>query len=135
SASEGYEDALGDGKMWQLLRFIRQQERSYLGGAGTTASNGALQITTTNTPTAALSTLNGPANQTNLPTGSYGFVYAVALNYRAVTNPNNTVALGITTQYLRTNADSSTDLINGGTGIVSLVSGKFGPTVAVSAPT
>ena len=50
SASEGYEDALGDGKMWQLLRFIRQQERSYLGGAGTTASNGALQIGTTNTP-------------------------------------------------------------------------------------
>jgi hypothetical protein len=135
SASEGYEDALGDGKMWQLLRFIRQQERSYLGGAGTTASNGALQITTTNTPTAALSTLNGPANQTNLPTGSYGFVYAVALNYRAVTNPNNTVALGITTQYLRTNADSSTDIINGGTAIISSPSGKFGPTVAVSAPT
>ena len=46
SASEGYEDALGDGKMWQLLRFIRQQERSYIGGAGTTASRGALQIGT-----------------------------------------------------------------------------------------
>lgn len=135
SASEGYEDALGDAKMWQLLRFIRQQERSYLGGAGTTASNGALQITTTNTPTAALSTLNGPANQTNLPTTSYGFGYVVALNYRAVTNPNNTVANGITTQFLRSNADGSADVINGGTAIVSAVSGKFGPTVAVSAPT
>ena len=135
SASEGYEDALGDGKMWQLLRFIRQQERSYLGGTGTTASNGALQIGTTNTPTAALSTLNGPANQSNLPTGSYGFGYAVALNYRAVTNPNNTVAAGITTQYLRSNADGSADVINGGSAIVSAVSGKFGPTVAVSAPT
>ena len=92
SASEGYEDALGDGKMWQLLRFIRQQERSYLGGAGTTASNGALQIGTTNTPTAALSTLNTrPANQAILPTGSYAAAYAVALNYRAAINPNNTV--------------------------------------------
>lgn len=135
SASEGYEDALGDGKMWQLLRFIRQQERSYIGGAGTTASRGALQITTCNTPTAALSTLNGPANQSNLPTGSYGYGYAVALNYRAVTNPNNTVANGITTQYLRSNADGSGDVINGGTSICSAVSGKFGPTVAVSAPT
>ena len=135
SASEGYEDALGDGKMWQLLRFIRQQERSYLGGAGTTASNGALQIGTTNTPTAALSTLNGPANQSNLPTSSYGFGYAVALNYRAAINPNNTVAAGITTQFLRSNADGSTDVINGGTAIVSAPSAKFGPTVAVSAPT
>ena len=121
--------------MWQLLRFIRQQERSYLGGAGTTASNGALQIGTTNTPTAALSTLNGPANQSNLPTSSYGFGYAVALNYRAAINPNNTVAAGITTQFLRSNADGSTDVINGGTAIVSAASAKFGPTVAVSAPT
>ena len=131
SASEGYEDALGDGKMWQLLRFIRQQERSYLGGAGTTASNGALQITTTNTPTAALSNLNvGNLNTGNLPNGSYAAAYAVALNYRAVTNPNNTVSAGITTQYLRTNADSSTDIINGGTAIVSGASGVAGPTTS-----
>jgi hypothetical protein len=131
SASEGYEDALGDGKMWQLLRFIRQQERSYIGGAGTTASNGALQITTTNPPTAALSNVNASQlNATNLPNGSYAAAYAVALNYRAVTNPNNTVALGITTQYLRTNADSSQDVINGGTAIVSGASGVAGPTTS-----
>ena len=130
SASEGYEDALGDGKMWQLLRFIRQQERTMLGGAGNTASNGALQIGTTNTPTAALTATNNSSNNaTNLPTGSYAAAYAVALNYRAQANPNNTVTNGITTQYLRTNADGSTDVINGGTGIVSAASGVAGPTV------
>jgi hypothetical protein len=128
SASEGYEDALGDGKMWQLLRFIRQQERSYLGGAGTEASNGALQIGTTNTPTAALSAL-GTNNSTNLPTGSYAAAYAVALNYRAAINPNNTVTAGISTQYLRSNADGSADVINGGSAIVSAASNVAGPTV------
>jgi hypothetical protein len=131
SASEGYEDSLGDGKMWQLLRFIRMQERSYLGGAGTTASNGALQIGTTNTPTAALTALsNASNNATNLPTGAYAAAYAVALNYRAAINPNNTVSAGITTQYLRTNADGSSDVINGGTAIVSPVSNVAGPTTS-----
>ena len=130
SASEGYEDALGDGKMWQLLRFIRQQERTYLGGAGTTASNGALQIGATNTPTGVLSSLNNAIYVTGvLPVGSYAAAYAVALNYRAAVNPNNTVANGITTQYLRSNADGSTDVINGGTAIVSAASNVVGPTV------
>ena len=131
SASEGYEDALGDGKMWQLLRFIRQQERSYIGGAGTTASNGALQITTTNTPTGVLSSLNNAIYVTGvLPVGSYAAAYAVALNYRAAINPGNTVSAGITTQYLRSNADGSADVINGGTAIVSAASNVVGPTVS-----
>ena len=130
SAAEGYEDTLGDGKMWQLLRFIRMQERSYIGGAGTTASNGALQLSTTNTPAGILSALNDSIYVTgNFPVGAYAAAYAVGLNYRAVTNPQNTVALGITTQYLRTNADSSTDVINGGTAIVSSPSAVVGPTV------
>ena len=131
SASEGYEDALGDGKMWELLRFVRQQERSYIGGAGTTASNGALQIGTTNTPVGVLSSLNNAAFVTGvLPVGSYAAAYAVALNYRAATNPNNTVANGIVTQYLRSNADGSADTINGGTAIVSAASNVVGPTVS-----
>jgi len=130
SAGEGYEDTLGDAKMWQLLRFIRQEERSLLGGAGTTASNGALQLATCNTPVGVLSSTNNSSYVTGvLPVGSYAAAYAVALNYRAVTNPNNTVALGITTQYLRTNADGSTDVINGGTSIVSAASNVVGPTV------
>jgi hypothetical protein len=130
SASEGYEDALGDGKMWQLLRFIRQQERSYLGGAGTTASNGALQIGTTNTPTGVLSSLNNANFVTGvLPVGSYVAAYAVALNYRAAINPGNTVSAGITTEYLRSNADGSADVINGGSAIVSAASNVVGPTV------
>lgn len=130
SASEGYEDALGDGKMWQLLRFIRQQERSYIGGAGTTASNGALQLGTTNTPTAQLSATNNAGNISGtLPTGSYVAGYAVALNYRAASNPNNTVTNGIVTQFLRSNADGSSDVINGGTAAVSAASDVAGPTV------
>ena len=131
SAAEGYEDTLGDAKMWELLRFIRQQERTMLGGAGTTASNGALQIGTTNTPVGVLSATNNAIFVTGvLPVGSYAAAYAVALNYRAAVNPNNTVINGVTTQYLRTNADGSTDVINGGTAIVSAVSNVVGPTVS-----
>lgn len=131
SASEGYEDALGDGKMWELLRFVRMQERTYLGGAGTTASNGALQIGTTNTPAGVLSSLNNAAYVIGvLPVGSYAAAYAVALNYRAAVNPLNTVANGIVTQYLRSNADGSTDIINGGTAAISAASAVAGPTVS-----
>ena len=131
SASEGYEDTLGDGKMWQLLRFIRQQERSYIGGAGTTASNGSLQIGTTNTPTGVLTaTQNSANNATNFPAGAFAAAYAVALNYRAATNPTFTVTNGITTQTLRSNADGSTDVINGGTAAISAVSNVVGPTVS-----
>jgi len=131
SASEGYEDALGDGKMWQLLRFLRMRERTYLGGSATTNGAGtALQLGTTNTPTGVLSATNNAKFVTGvLPVGSYAAAYAVGLNYRALTNPTNTVAAGITTQYLRTNADGSTDVINGGTAIVSAASNVVGPTV------
>lgn len=130
SAGEGYEDILGDGKMWELLRFVRMQERSYLGGAGTTASNGALQLGTTGTPVGVLSALNNAKFVTGvLPVGSYAAAYAVSLNYRAAVNSSNTVAAGITTQYLRSNADGSADTINGGTAIVSAASNVVGPTV------
>ncbi len=131
SASEGYEDALGDGKMWQLLRFIRQQERSYIGGAGTTASRGALQLGKANTPGVSITAAGPTTNLTNLPTGYFAAAYVVALNYRAVTNPNNTVSNGVTTQYLRSNADGSADVVNGGTGIVSTTSGT---SLATTAP-
>ena len=132
SASEGYEDVQGDGKMWQLLRFMILQEATYIGGAGA-GSNGdvtSLQIGTTNTPVGVLSALNNATFVTGvLPVGSYAAAYAVALNYRAATSPTNTVPLGITTQYLRSNADGSTDIINGGTAIVSAASNVVGPTV------
>jgi hypothetical protein len=131
SAGEGYEDVLGDGKMMELLRFVRMQERTYVGGSGTSASNGALQLSTTNTPVGVLSALNNSSYVTGvLPVGSYAAAYAVALNYRAITNPTNTVAAGITTQFLRTNSDSSSDVINGGTAIVSAASNVVGPTVS-----
>ncbi len=131
SAGEGYEDVLGDGKMWELMRFVRMQERTYLGGAGTGAANGALQLQTTNTPVGVLSALNNTSYVTGvLPVGSYAAAYAVGLNYRAVTNPVNTISAGITTQYLRTNADGSSDVINGGTAIVSGASNVVGPTVS-----
>lgn len=132
SAAEGYEDTLGDAKMWQLLRFMIQQEQTYIGGAGA-GSNGdvtALAIGATNTPVGVLSALNNTKQVTGVfPTGSYAAAYAVALNYRAATNPTNTVANGLTTQFLRSNADGSTDVINGGTAIVSAASNVVGPTV------
>lgn len=133
SAAEGYEDTLGDAKMWQLLRFMILQESTYIGGA-TAGSNGdvtSLQLGTTNTPAGVLSSLNNAIYVTGvLPVGSYAAAYAVALNYRAATRPTNTVANGITTQYLRSNADGSTDVINGGTAIVSAASNVVGPTVS-----
>lgn len=132
SAAEGYEDTLGDGKMWQLLRFMILQEATYIGGASA-GSNGdvtSLQLGTTNTPAGVLSALNNAKFVTGvLPVGSYAAAYAVALNYRAATNPVNTVANGIVTQYLRSNADGSSDVINGGTAIVSAASNVVGPTV------
>jgi hypothetical protein len=133
SAAEGYEDTLGDGKMWQLLRFMILQESTYIGGAGTGALGGALQLGTTGTPVGVLSALNNAIFVTGvLPVGSFAAAYALALNYRAATRPTNTVAAGITTQYLRANADGSADVINGGTAIVSAASNVVGPTVTAT---
>lgn len=130
SASEGYTDSLGNGKQWQLLRFMILQEQTYLGGAGTGASGGSLQLGTTPTPASLLSA-NGNATQNNtlFPVGYYAAAYAVALNYRAATNPTNTITAGITTQYLRSNSDGSADVINGGTAAISAASPVAGPTV------
>jgi hypothetical protein len=131
SASEGFEDVASDAKQWQLLRFMIQQESTYIGGASA-GGNGtvtSLQIGTTNTPAGVLSALNNSIYVTGvLPIGSYAAAYAVALNYRGATNPTNTVTNGITTQYLRSNADGSTDVINGGSAIVSAASAVAGPT-------
>lgn len=131
SASEGFTAVLSDAKLGQLLRFRRNQERTYIGGASTTGANGSpLNLGTANTPSGVLTSLNNLQNNaTNLPTGSYAATYVVALNYRAATNPSNTVANGLTFTYTRTNADGSQDTINGGTGIVSAASNVVGPTV------
>jgi hypothetical protein len=129
SASEGFEDVLGTAKMAQLLRFRRNQERTYLGGASTLGANGnPLQLGTANTPVGSL-TASGTNNPANLPTGSYAAAYVVGLSYRAATNPVNTPANGIVLQYTRTNADGSQDVINGGNGIASAASNVVGPTV------
>ena len=135
SAAEGYEDTLGDAKMWQLLRMRRMLERTYLGGASTTGAAGnPLQLGTTGTPVGSLTTA-GPAPTANLPAGSYAAAYCVALAYRAVVASNNSVATGLVTQYGRVSADgSATDTINGGTAIISAASNVVGPTVSGSAP-
>lgn len=132
SASEGYADTLSDAKMWELIRFRRLQERTYIGGSALNPGTGTpLQLGTTPTPAAALSALgNATVNLTNMPVGSYAAAYAVALTYRAVTSPANTITAGIVTQYGRVSADgSATDVINGGTAIVSAASPVAGPTV------
>ena len=131
SASEGFEDVLGEAKKNQILRFLIQQEQTYIGGAGNRGGIGGLQLTTTPTPVGVLSALNNAIYLTGaLPVGAYAAAYAVALNYRAATNPLNNVTNGVTTQYLRSNADGSTDVINGGTAAISLVSNVVGPTVS-----
>lgn len=128
SASEGYDNNLGTAKEVQLLRFRRNQETTYLGGAGTLGANGnPLQLGTTPTPVAALNA----AAAGGLVTGAYAACYCVALNYRAATNPGNTVTNGLTVQYGRVSADgSATDTINGGTAIVSAASNVAGPTTS-----
>lgn len=131
SASMGYDNNLGTAKEVQLIRFRRNQESTYLGGAGTLGANGnPLQLGTMSTPTGALTASTGPGGA-KLATGTYAAAYCVALSYRAVANPNNSVSAGITTQYGRASADgSATDVINGGTSIVSAVSNVAGPTVS-----
>jgi hypothetical protein len=132
SASEGYEDALGDAKMWQLLRMRRMLERTYLGGVASVGGSGTpLALGTTATPTGALTALGGTPTAL-LPTGSYASAYCVALAYRAVVASNNTLAAGIVTQYGRVSADgSATDTINGGTAIISATfSNVVGPTTS-----
>ena len=133
SAAEGYEDTLGDAKMWQLLRMRRLLERTYIGGAANVGGSGTpLQLAVTPTPTGALSALLSTSTTAALPTGSYAAAWCVALAYRAVVASNNTLSTGLVTQYGRVSADgSATDTINGGTAQVSAAStGVIGPTTS-----
>jgi hypothetical protein len=140
SASEGYEDMLGTSHQVQLLRFLNMQEKTYLLGMGTGTQNAAaLQLGTTNTPTLATATLPTIKGGTGLTTTHYFGMFCVALNARAAdqyrsyiqTNRQDklnvatsaaTVPTALSIQYTRTNADGSTDVINTGSGKVSLAS-------------
>jgi hypothetical protein len=109
SASEGFTDVLGDDAETLLLAYFLAEEGTLLGG------NTSLQLGTANTPVATLQT----GTVSTIPTATNVSARVVALTWRAATSPSNTVTNGLTTQYVRTNADGTTDTINGGTSIVS----------------
>jgi hypothetical protein len=127
SASEGYDDNLGTAHEVQMLRFLNLEEKTLLYGSGTLGANGnPLQLATTNTPTATVTTT--PTGATNaLTVGNYYALYCVALNGRAADALRTYVVQGtvpatIPLQYTRTSAAGETQTINTGSAKYSAAS-------------
>lgn len=123
----GFDDNIALAQLALLNALLNDEERMILygnsGDAGHGGANGYV-LGTTPTPVAALN-LDSTAGQ--LPANTHNYVFCVALTPWGVQMATST---GVMLPYLRTNADSSTDVINGGTAIVSLVSNDAGTTDA-----
>jgi len=100
-AGEGFDDVRMRAQQGGLHSLMLAEERMLLAG------NGSLALGTTPTPSRTAGTSGG-----GLSDGTYtvGCVALTADGYF-----RNTVAGGLVTSYVRTNADGSTDTINGGT--------------------
>lgn len=124
AAGEGYADNVADEHLRGLFSFELQEEGLILAGnSGTAAGNNGFALGTGPTPVGALAA-NGA-----ITVGDYVSAYCVELT--ALGNPQNvqygysvfpTVSAGLTPSYTRTNADGTTDTINGGCGAVSAAS-------------
>jgi hypothetical protein len=135
-AGEGYTDNVADEHLRGAHELWLQEESIIWGGnPGTATGLNGFALGTANTPTAAL--------KTALPTGPAGLVTdggtgfgSTSVSCRVVEltmlgYPNNaqygyqsapTVTSGLTPSFTRTNADGTTDTINGGTGAISAAS-------------
>ncbi len=115
---QGFDDNIAIAQLAMLNALLNDEERMILfgnsGSSGVGGANGYV-LGTTPTPVAALNT---DSTGSQLPAGPIT-VFCVALtpwgSYMAG-------ATGVKLPYLRTNADGSTDVINGGTAIVSAAS-------------
>lgn len=124
-AGEGYTDNVADEHLRGLHALWLQEEAlDLLGNAGDGTGNNGFKLGTCNTPVATLVTGTGA-----LTTSKYYSAYCVAIT--ALGYPNNaqygylsrpTVASGLTPSFTRTNADGTTDTINGGISAISAVS-------------
>jgi hypothetical protein len=123
-AGEGFADNVADEHIRGLHELWLQEEGLMLNGnSGTATGNNGFALGTANTPTGVL------AAGTGFTTGAT--VSAAVVFLTAMGNPQNTqygygvypsVANGITPSYVRTNADGSTNTINGGTSAISAMS-------------
>lgn len=113
----GFDDMVGLAQFSMMNALLNDEERMMLfgnDGPSTVGGNG-YALGTTNTPVLTQSNVAG----SSVAASAQNYVFAVALTPWGVSMSG---ATGIVAPYLRTNADGSQDTINGGTGIISLVS-------------
>lgn len=133
-AGEGYTDNVADEHIRGLQTYALQEESFIIGGnAGTATGLNGFALGTANTPTVARVTALPSGVAGSITDGGSGFVSSTPVSVRVVEltmlgNPNNsqfgyqsapTVTGGLTTSYIRTNADATTNTIKGGMGAVS----------------
>lgn len=107
-AAEGFDDAKARAVEGLLRSLMIAEEKMIVGG------NSSVALGQTGTPTAAGATSGGA-----LADGNY-FVGCVALTHDGWSRAS--VVTGVVQQFVRTNADGSTDTVNGGTAIPSAAS-------------
>jgi hypothetical protein len=119
----GFDDNIAIAQLGQLNALLNDEERMLLyGNSGPNTSGGtygyALGVTPTPTAVAIATTTGSNGNSTGIAPGPVT-VFCVALT------PWGTrmqTSIGVRLPYVRTNADGSTDIINGGSGQISAAS-------------
>lgn len=129
-ASEGYTDIVADEHIRGMHELWLQEESLMLeGNSGTAAGNNGFALGTAPTPTGVATPGGTFANAST--------VSAAVVLLTALGNPKSTqygygvfpsVAAGLTPSYVRTNADGSTNTINGGTSAISAMSAVISTT-------
>jgi len=123
----GFDDNIATAQLGQLNALLNGEEKMILyGNSGPSSSGGAYgyALGQTGTPTTSVVTSqagsNGSTNNGSyIASGTGVYVYCVALTPYGASSISTT---GVQLPWVRTNADGSQDIINGGTGIVSAVS-------------
>lgn len=135
-AGDGYTDNVSDEHIRGLHQFMLQEESIILGGnAGTASGNNGFALGTANTPSAVLAASIPASAQSDGSTSGFNnntIVTAYVIELTMLGFPTNgqfgyqaapTVgATGLTPSYSRSNADSTSDTINGGMGALSAAS-------------
>lgn len=114
----GLDDNIGIAQVSLLNALLNDEERMILYGNSGSAGNG-FQLGTTGTPTTAQVLDSSLPSTPTIPTSTNVAVFCVALTGWGTQLATGT---GVRLPFQRTNADGSTDVINGGTAAISLVS-------------